>query len=95
MSSSAFRSFLGHLRTHNVKEFPHAAFGPVFRRLPAGFLQPESRTLSRTTHTDNLLATYPWADTVDIKIFLMGFDAGEQFGRRIADIEHDRRVESA
>ena len=26
-----------------------------------------------------LLAKYSWADTVDLRIFLMGFDAGEQW----------------
>jgi hypothetical protein len=27
-----------------------------------------------------MLATHPWADSADLKVFLMGFDAGEKFG---------------
>lgn len=40
---------------------------------------PNQRTLARTVGIRNLLATYPWADSLDLQMFLAGFDAGEEF----------------
>lgn len=79
-ASSAVRSFLGHLRSYSAKGHPSVDFGPALRRLPDGSLQPENRTIARSDGIDILLAKYPWADCVDARIFLAGFDAGERFG---------------
>jgi hypothetical protein len=44
--------------------------------------RPES--LARSLYTRSVEATLlPWADTVDLRIFLMGFDAGEQWGAQL------------
>lgn len=82
---SAFRSFLGHIRTQSTTVIPYTDFGPVLRRTPDGCLAPEKRTQVRSRCTSTLEATYPWLDQVDRKLFLMGFDAGEQWGRDSSD----------
>ena len=38
--------------------------------------------LARNSGIENMLATYPWADTLDLQMFLAGFDAGEEFAFR-------------
>jgi hypothetical protein len=40
------------------------------------------------------LATRPWADTVDIQMFLEGFDAGELWSLHTLDMgsEHSKRT---
>ena len=67
-------------------------FGPALRRLPDGSLQPDRRTLMRSECIGNLLATRPWADIVDVQIFLAGFDAGEQWCRRNLDSERSKHA---
>ena len=78
---SSYMSFLGHMKNHNAKDFPSVCFGPALERLPDGSLRPVVRTQARTIGIDTLRATYPWVDTVDSRMFLMGFDAGEQWSR--------------
>jgi hypothetical protein len=85
IASSAFRSFRGHLRNHNAKEYPSVDFGPAFQRLGDGSLQPDDRTNARSVGIDTLSAKYPWIDTVDCRIFLSGFDEGERYSRRTHD----------
>jgi hypothetical protein len=60
-------------------------FGPAFQRGPDGTYQVDIRTVARSEYTKCLLAIYPWADTVDLETFLMGFDAGEQWCRHNQD----------
>ena len=36
-----------------------------------------ARTLVRSLYIEILLAIHPWADFQDLRLFLMGFDAGE------------------
>ena len=67
-------------------------FGPALRRLPDGLLQPDKRTLMRSECIGNLLATRPWADIVDVQMFLAGFDAGEQWCRRTLDSEQSKHA---
>jgi hypothetical protein len=38
-----------------------------------------SDAIARSYYTEMLLAKYPWLDTFDLRMFLMGFDAGEQW----------------
>lgn len=80
-------SAYGHWRTRIASKSQTVAFGPAFRRLPDGSLQPEERTIARSSCIDNLLATHPWADVVDVQIFLAGFDAGEQWCLRNRDLD--------
>ena len=56
------------------------SFGPALTRMcPGHQYQTNIRTVARKHYTELLLATRPWADGEDLQIFLMGFDAGEQF----------------
>lgn len=82
---SAFRSFLGHIRIQSTTAIPYTSFGPVYRETPDGCLVPDTRTQCRSSSTSILETTFPWLDQVDRKLFLMGFDAGEQWGRHNSD----------
>jgi hypothetical protein len=76
----AFRSFRGHIRTQSAKGRAMVHFGPAFESLSNRSCQRNVRTIFRTLYTKKLLATLlPWADTQDLEIFLMGFDAGEHW----------------
>lgn len=59
----------------------------AFRR-EAGLLLPNERTDSRVDGIQALAASYPWVDAVDMKMFLAGFDAGDEF--RIRNPESER-----
>ena len=85
----AFRSCLGHIRTQSAKGQVGALVGPH------GHLGARNaRTLVRTLYTQKLAATRPWVDSQDLEIFLMGFDAGEQWILRKQDKEVDKHTES-
>jgi hypothetical protein len=68
----AFRSCYGHIRTQSAIGLPTVRLGPHGHRGARN-----ARTLVRTIYTEKLLAIRPWADSQDLEIFLMGFDAGE------------------
>jgi hypothetical protein len=68
----AFRSFCGHIRTQSAKGLGTVRLGPHCHQGARN-----ARTLVRTLYIQKLLATRPWADSEDLQIFLMGFDAGE------------------
>jgi hypothetical protein len=53
--------------------------GPAFQRQGECYL-PNERTNACAEGTRTLLAIRPWADAVDLQMFLMGFDAGEKYG---------------
>jgi len=53
--------------------------GPALRRADVEHLQPDERTLARSRGIEQLQAIYPWVDTVDLEVFLRGFDVGEQW----------------
>jgi hypothetical protein len=74
---------------------PFVDFGRAMVRDSAGNLQPNTRTHARAEYTKALLAIHPWADIVDQRIFLMGFDAGEQWILHTTDKETDRRPDIA
>lgn len=94
ISSTSLRSAYHHWRIRIATN--RVDFGPALRRLPDGSLQPEKRTLERSRCIDNLLATRPWADSVDIQMFLEGFDAGEQWYLHTsgAGSEHSKHAEA-
>ena len=72
---SALRSCHGHLGTAVRQGKCLLETGPA--SYPNG--APNQRTLARNLGIRNLLATYPWADNLDLQLFLAGFDAGERF----------------
>jgi hypothetical protein len=77
----AFRSFRGHIRTQSAK-------GQVgFRLGPHGHQGvSDARTLCRSLYIQRLLAIRPWADSQDVEMFLMGFDAGDIYSESSRDI---------
>jgi hypothetical protein len=80
IARNSLDSLRGHIRIRLAKGRPPMVdFGPGFRRRLNGSYQVDTRTLSRSEHTKELLAMHPWADSVDLEMFLMGFDAGEQW----------------
>jgi hypothetical protein len=70
-------------------------FGSAVQRSPDGILLPVYRTHARAEYTKALLAIHPWADTVDLEIFLMGFDAGEQWSRHTMGMERNKHPDNA
>jgi hypothetical protein len=73
---AAVRSFRGHIgillsTTRGVR------LGPAFQPQSQGH-SPNERTYARAEGIKNLQATHPWVDNVDLQLFLMGFDAGEE-----------------
>ena len=94
--STTLASAYGHWKTRIGVKSRTVVFGPAFRRLPDGSLLPEERTIARSKCIDNLLAIHPWADLVDVQIFLEGFDAGEQWCRHTfgLDSEAEKHAEA-
>jgi len=91
---SAFDSLRGHIRNQSAKDML-VDFGSATVRDSAGDFHPNTRTHARAEYTKALLAIHPWADIVDQRIFLMGFDAGEQWALHTADKENDKRPDIA
>ncbi len=77
----AFRSFLGHTRTQLAKGQVGFRIGPHCHREASN-----ARTLCRTLYIQRLLATHPWADSQDVELFLIGFDAGDIWSESSRDI---------
>jgi hypothetical protein len=73
-------SFFGHIRIQSPTERVGVYLGPEFLKpTHAGCLELNPRTIARDEYTRALLATYSWADIADLRVFLMGFDAGEEW----------------
>jgi hypothetical protein len=83
----AFGSFLGHIRILSPTELLVAHCGPASVESPAGARQPNTRTNVRMKYITALRVRHQWLDIVDLRIFLMGFDAGEQFAHHTAGTE--------
>jgi len=79
----SFRSFRGHIRTQSAKGRPSVDAGPWFE-YQFGRYQRNARTLARISYIEKLRASRPWVDSQDLQIFLMGFDAGEEWSARKA-----------
>jgi hypothetical protein len=79
----------GHIRLQSPTDILGAGVGSAFVKDQAGCLQPNTRTIARAFYIEMLKATYNWADIVDLRIFLMGFDAGEQWTLHTADNEKE------
>ena len=74
----AFRSFCGHIRIQSSTSGGRVDLGPALQ-VRSGQFQPNERTQARARGIEKLRAIHPWADIVDLRIFLMGFDAGAEF----------------
>ena len=78
--SASFRSFRGHIRTQFSRHTPILSLGSALAlEVSTGRYLPKGRTLARSFYREGLSAIYPWIDTTDLRIFLIGFDAGEQW----------------
>lgn len=75
-----FHSALVRIRLLCAKEGTHVDLGPAPMVLNDGS-RTNTRTRSRAEGIQMLLAKYYWADSLDLRIFLDGFDAGEEFGK--------------
>jgi hypothetical protein len=82
-----FRSFRGHIRTQSAKEPLLLTLGPAPLLYPDGSTREALGTLARSESIESLLARYRWVDTVDLRMFLEGFDAGESYARCRVDTE--------
>ncbi len=74
----AFRSFRAHIRIQSARAGGRVDLGPAFQ-LRDGRYQENTQTTARAEGIKRLLATHPWVDSVDLRIFLAGFDAGEEY----------------
>lgn len=73
------RSFSGRMKTLLSRKHWRVDLGLVFESLPNGSLVENSRTNARSRGTQKLKSDYPWANTIDLEIFLRGFHEGEQY----------------
>lgn len=85
---AAFRSFRGHIRIQSATAGGRVDLGPAVQ-LEDGCYQANTRTLARAAGIEKLQATHRWVDIVDLRIFLMGFEWGEEYYYR-----NDRTQES-
>jgi hypothetical protein len=75
----ATRSFVGHTKTLLCKKHWGILLGPRYETLSTGCLVRNERTNARSVGIQELTSRYPWANTVELEMFLEGFDKGEQF----------------
>jgi len=76
---AAFRSFRGHIHIQSSRMTEWVHLGPRYT-LQDQFLLPNARTQARASGIEILHSRYDWVDSVDCRVFLMGFDAGEKYG---------------
>ena len=82
--SSAFCSASGHIEFERARGYGPIRIGRAFRVLPDQSLVPHERTEARTAGIQTLKATFgDWLPQLDLQIFLMGFEAGEEFVLRM------------
>ncbi len=82
---STFRSFRGHIQTLHTTKHLSVDLGPAFQRSPSGHLLVCTQTVGHSDGTKHLLTTFPWADLVDLQVFLLGFDEGAKWAQSISD----------
>lgn len=91
----AGRSFRGHMRILLAKKYWAVDLGPLFQPLPDGCFDENSRTRSRRLGIEAIKQSHPWANTVDLEIFLQGFDWGERYALDIGGIQPSSGVGEA
>jgi hypothetical protein len=87
MLASSFRSFLGHICFQATKAEWVLSCGPSLERDQTGAYQRNARTHARAEGIRVLSAKFPWVDRADLRIFLEGFDAGEQYTHSVGGPE--------
>jgi hypothetical protein len=75
----ASRSFVGHIRELLAREHRGVLLGPWYETLPNGCLVRNRRTDARSVGIQELTSRYPEANTIELEMFLEGFDKGERF----------------
>ncbi len=76
---SSFRYIAAQCRRGSV--FPMSA-GPAFEEDLAGHLVPNRRTQDRIRYTQKLLSEQPWISPANLQLFLLGWDAAEEWRDR-------------
>jgi len=76
------RSGIWNMKTLLSKDQWGLDLGPHYQRLPCGCLALNSRTDARSVGIRALTLRYPAANTAQFRLFLEGFDTGEQFASR-------------
>ncbi len=78
---ASLRSCLGHICTQPSTD-TLLGIGPAMEyRVDQGWVA-SLRTEHRKNHIERLMALHPWLDRVDLRLFLAGFEAGEEFASR-------------
>jgi hypothetical protein len=72
-------SSLGCIRNLLSRKSWSLLLGPWYEVLPTGCLVRNERSNARSVGIQELMSRYPWANTVELEMFLAGFDKGEQF----------------
>lgn len=90
--ASACRSCYGHICSQSPKEIL-LDMQPVSPPGSVSIHCSEFQMCARTQGIKTLLATHCWVDAVDLKMFLAGFDAGEQFASRIGSENNSASLE--
>jgi hypothetical protein len=85
----AFRSFLAHIRIQSSRTSVWVDLGPL-GMLRDGRYQNHEHIRCRAEGIETLRASFPWVDSVDVRMFLLGVDAGEKYSMAA----RDRRAES-
>lgn len=85
----SLRSFRGHIENQVARYPAGVPLGTALVRSPQGCLHRNIRSVARRLYIERLLATHPWCDNQDLEIFLMGFDAGEQWKSYSYGSEYD------
>src|ERR1700731_675866 len=75
------RSLFGRIQTLLSRKQWDVTAGPDTVCLLDGRVLKNKRTAARKHGIEELVSRYPWASTVDLQMFLDGFDLGEQYGR--------------
>jgi len=89
----SFRSFRGHIGTLSSTQKTCVDLGPVLDCLPNGSYQQNTRTAARKQGIEILWAKRPRMGSVDLQMFLGGFDAGEQWCARTTGTEADKQTD--
>jgi hypothetical protein len=89
----AFRSSLAHMRIQSPKMSGWVDLGPL-GRFQHGHHQNLERIRSRAEGIKMLRTNFPWVDSVDIRMFLMGFDLGEKCSTAVKDHRIDNSREA-
>lgn len=77
--ASLLDSLRQHNRIQNAKDLELGSLGPFVQFDDRGSLDLNRRTVARRLYKEKLLSLYNLLDSVDLKIFLMGFDAVEEW----------------